>query len=229
MSRAEEFEELRPLLSAIAHRMLGDVHEARDVVREAGLRWENSPAQPATARGFLVAAVTRMSIDILTAAGERRPPHEHTPPRQRAQDEDPLLTAALMLIEELSPLERAVFVLREVLGCGFPQIASALGCTEAACRQLADVLCPVGEDGAAAARWPRHIDGAENVARALVAIVPPLSRIGITLEHHRVDGRPRAVFRDRNGKDLHAVVLLDIADGQVRTIRLGSNPTLNSA
>ncbi|MFE6895060.1 sigma factor-like helix-turn-helix DNA-binding protein [Streptomyces sp. NPDC057694] len=225
MSRAEEFEELRPLLSAIAHRMLGDAHAAQDVVREAGLRWQNAPEPPATARGFLVAAVTRMSIDVLAAAGA---------PRGRQTDdscpaEDSLLTGALMLIEELSPLERAVFVLREVLGCGFPQIASALGCSVAATRQLADALRPVGADGATAAPWPRYIHGAENVARALVAIVPPLNRIGITLEHHRVDGLPGAVFRDRHGNDLNAVVLLDIADGQIRTIRLTNKRTLNSA
>ncbi|MFB7248320.1 sigma factor-like helix-turn-helix DNA-binding protein [Streptomyces populi] len=140
-----------------------------------------------------------------------------------------MLTAALMLLEELSPLERAVFVLREVLGCAFSEIASALGCSQTACRQLADALCPAGEDGARAARWPRRIDGAENVARALVAIVPPLNRVGITLEHHRADGRPGAVFRDRDGRDLEAGMLLDIADGQVRTIRLGNNPTPDSA
>ncbi|CAL9653022.1 sigma factor-like helix-turn-helix DNA-binding protein [Streptomyces sp. enrichment culture] len=222
MNRAEEFEELRPLLSAIAHQMLGTAAGAEDVVREARLRWENAPAQPSTARGFLLAAVTRMSIDILRTAGEHRQRHR--------QDhlEDSLLTAALLLIEELPPHERAVFVLREVLGCGFPAIASALGCSETACRQLAEALCPTAEDSARAAPWPRHINGAENVARTLVAILPPLNHVGITLEHHQVAGRPGAVLRDRNGKDL-ALVLFDIADGKVRTVHLGSNPTLNSA
>ncbi|MFD9908403.1 sigma factor-like helix-turn-helix DNA-binding protein [Streptomyces sp. NPDC059063] len=222
MGGAEEFEELRPLLSALAHRMLGEAGAAQEVVRRARLLWQSAPAQP-SARGFLVAAVTRMALDVLTAAAPPQPPH---PPR-RAGGEDAGLAAALALIEGLSPAEHAVFVLREVFGCGFADIAAALGCSQAACRQLAAALGPAG--GAARVPWPRRIEGAQNVARALGAIVPPLHRIGITLEHRQVGGRPAGVLRDRSGHDLGALVLLDIADGHIRALHLGSSTRFTRA
>ncbi|MFB7248319.1 hypothetical protein ACFCYX_38400, partial [Streptomyces populi] len=94
MSRAEEFEELRPLLSAMAHRMPGDVHEAREVVREAGLRRDDSPAQPATARGSLVAAAARMSADIRAGGGGGGGRRDTPPPRPRARGGGPRGAAA---------------------------------------------------------------------------------------------------------------------------------------
>ena len=65
MSRAGEFERLRPLLFSIAYRILGSVSEAEDPVREIWLRYHACPAQPTSAKAFLSAAVTRISIDIL--------------------------------------------------------------------------------------------------------------------------------------------------------------------
>ncbi|MFI9604712.1 sigma factor-like helix-turn-helix DNA-binding protein [Streptomyces sp. NPDC052043] len=135
--------------------------------------------------------------------------------RDRAGAADAELAAVLSLFQRLSPVERVVFVLREVFRCGYPEIASALGRTEEACRRLA------GADGRTESPpWPRRIVGVENVARALATIVPPLVRLGVTLEPREVEGRPGAVFRDRNGKVLHAVVVLDIADGRIQTIHL---------
>jgi RNA polymerase sigma-70 factor, ECF subfamily len=72
VSRAEEFEQLRPLLFAIAYRILGRVSEAEDAVQETWLRYQGSPAQPASAKAFLSAAVTRVSIDVLRSARFRR-------------------------------------------------------------------------------------------------------------------------------------------------------------
>ena len=72
MSRAEEFERLRPLLFSIAYRILASVAEAEDAVQETWLRYERSPAQPASARAFLAAVVTRISIDVLRSARVRR-------------------------------------------------------------------------------------------------------------------------------------------------------------
>ena len=72
MSRAEEFEQLRPLLFAIAYRILGSVSEAEDAVQESWLRYQACPVQPASAKAFLSAAVTRISIDILRSARVRR-------------------------------------------------------------------------------------------------------------------------------------------------------------
>ncbi|NUS57402.1 MAG: RNA polymerase sigma-70 factor [Streptomycetaceae bacterium] len=149
MTRTEEFEELRPLLFSIAYRILGRVTEAEDAVQDTWLRWETSPTEPASARAFLSAVVTRISIDVLRSARIQREryvgpwlpepllddPYEN--PERSAELADSLSMAALLLLERLSPLERAVFVLREVFAFGFPDIAAAVGRSEAACRQLA--------------------------------------------------------------------------------------------
>jgi RNA polymerase sigma-70 factor, ECF subfamily len=149
VSRAEEFEELRPLLFAIAYRILASVSEAEDAVQETWLRYEASPTQPRSAKAFLSAVVTRISIDVLRSARVRREKYvgqwfpeplitdPYEDPERSAELADSVSMAALLLLERLSPLERAVFVLREVFGFGFPEVASAVGRPEAACRQLA--------------------------------------------------------------------------------------------
>ena len=149
MTRAEEFEELRPLLFAIAYRILGSVAEAEDAVQETWLRYESSPTQPTSTKAFLSAVVTRVSIDVLRSARVRRETYvgqwfpeplladPYEDPERSAELADSVSMAALLLLERLSPLERAVFVLREVFGFGFGEVASAVGRSEAACRQLA--------------------------------------------------------------------------------------------
>ncbi len=149
MTRAEEFEELRPLLFSIAYRILGSVAEAEDAVQETWLRYESSPTQPTSTKAFLSAAVTRISIDVLRSARRRREEYvgpwfpeplvtdPYEDPARAAELSDSVSMAALLLLERLTPLERAVFVLREVFGFSFPEIASAVGRSEAACRQLA--------------------------------------------------------------------------------------------
>jgi RNA polymerase sigma-70 factor, ECF subfamily len=149
VSRTEEFEQLRPLLFSIAYRILGSVSEAEDAVQETWLRYQSSPTQPTSAKASLSAAVTRISIDILRSARVRREQYvgqwfpeplltdPYQDPERSAQLADSVSMAALLLLERLSPLERAVFVLREVFGFGFGEIAPAVGRSEAACRQLA--------------------------------------------------------------------------------------------
>jgi len=149
MTRAEEFEQLRPLLFSIAYRLLGSVSEAEDAVQETWLRYQASPAQPASAKAFLSAVVTRISIDVLRSARVRREEYvgpwfpeplltdPYQDPERSAELADSVSMAALVLLERLSPLERAVFVLREVFAFDFPEIAKAVGRSEAACRQLA--------------------------------------------------------------------------------------------
>jgi RNA polymerase sigma-70 factor, ECF subfamily len=149
MTRGEEFQELRPLLFAIAYRILGSVAEAEDAVQETWLRYESSPTQPTSTKAFLSAVVTRISIDVLRSARVRRETYvgpwfpeplltdPYEDPARSAELADSLSMAALLLLERLSPLERAVFVLREVFGFGFPEIAAAVGRSEPACRQLA--------------------------------------------------------------------------------------------
>ncbi|MEU4409770.1 RNA polymerase sigma-70 factor [Streptosporangium sp. NPDC023963] len=148
MSEVEEFEELRPLLFSIAYRILGSVGEAEDAVQETWLRFDGSPARPRSAKAFLAAAVTRVSIDVLRSARVRREEYvgpwlpeplladPYEDPARAAELADSVSMAALLLLERLSPLERAVFVLREVFGFGFDEVATAVGRSEAACRQL---------------------------------------------------------------------------------------------
>lgn len=149
MSRTEEFTALRPLLFAIAYRILGSVTEAEDAVQEAWLRYQDTTTQPASVKSFLSAVVTRISIDVLRSARVRREQYTGTwfpepllddpyeDPQRSAELADSVSMAALVLLERLSPLERAVFVLREVFAFDFAEIAAAVDRSEAACRQLA--------------------------------------------------------------------------------------------
>ena len=165
MSRSEEFQELRPLLFAIAYRILGSVSEAEDAVQETWLRYAASPTQPVSAKAFLSAVVTRISIDVLRSARVRREEYvgpwfpeplltdPYEDPERSAELADSVSMAALLLLERLTPSERAVFVLREVFGFGFAEIAPAVGSSEAACRQLA-------------VRARRHVDAGRPRFRA---------------------------------------------------------------
>ena len=148
MSKVEEFEELRPLLFSIAYRILGSVSEAEDAVQETWLRYDASTAQPVSPKAFLSATVTRIAIDVLRSARVRREEYAgpwlpepllddpYEDPARAAELADSVSMAALLLLERLSPLERSVFVLREVFAFGFDDIAAAVGRSEAACRQL---------------------------------------------------------------------------------------------
>ncbi|MFD8733900.1 RNA polymerase sigma-70 factor [Streptomyces sp. NPDC059618] len=148
MNKAEEFEELRGLLFSIAYRILSSVSEAEDAVQETWLRFDRSPTVPHSAKAFLSATVTRVSIDVLRSARVRREQYAgpwlpepllsdpYEDPERSAELADSVSMAALLLLERLSPLERSVFVLREVFAFGFDEIATAVGRSEAACRQL---------------------------------------------------------------------------------------------
>jgi RNA polymerase sigma factor (sigma-70 family) len=139
MTRGEEFEQLRPLLFAIAYRILGSVAEAEDAVQETWLRYQASPTQPTSTKAYLSAVVTRVSINVLRSARVRREAYVGTwfpeplvtdpyeDPERSAELADSVSMAALLLLERLTPLQRAVFVLREVFGFSFPEVASAVG------------------------------------------------------------------------------------------------------
>lgn len=154
MERVEEFEELRPLLFSIAYRILGSVGEAEDAVQETWIRYAAADVRPTSIKSYLSTVVTRISIDVLRSARVRREtyvgpwfpeplptdrwrPEPYDDPEHAAELADSVSMAALLLLERLSPLERAVFVLREVFQFGFDDVAAAVGRSEAACRQLA--------------------------------------------------------------------------------------------
>ncbi len=149
MTREEEFTGLRPMLFAIAYRILGSVTEAEDAVQETWVRFQTSPTEPRSTKSFLSAVVTRIAIDVLRSARVRRESYVGTwfpeplvedpydDPEHAAELADSVSMASLLLLERLSPLERAVFVLRDVFAFDFREIASAVDRSEDACRQLA--------------------------------------------------------------------------------------------
>ena len=147
--RAAEFEQHRGLLFAIAYRILGSVSEAEDAVQDTWLRWDGYEGRVASPKSFLSSVVTRIAIDVLRSARVRREEYAgrwfpepvladpYSDPERSAELADSLSMAALLLLERLSPLERAVFVLRDVFGFEFSEIARSVERSEDACRQLA--------------------------------------------------------------------------------------------
>jgi len=147
----EEFVELRPLLFSIAYRMLGSLAEAEDVVQDAFLRWRRAVedgAEVDSPKSYLAATVTRLAIDRLrrakagreTYVGPWLPEPLVTGTEEdvagQAEMADSLSMAFLVLLESLKPVERAVFLLREVFEYGYPEIAEIVGKSEANCRQV---------------------------------------------------------------------------------------------
>lgn len=147
------FEEHRPVLTAVAYRMLGRVADAEDVVQEAWLRWSAAEREDVREpRGYLVRITTRLAIDRLRHVSSRRESYigpwlpepvltDFGPAvpdtAERAVLADSVSFAVLVVLETLSPHERAVFVLREAFGFPYAEIATTLEKSEAAVRQLA--------------------------------------------------------------------------------------------
>ncbi len=152
MADPEAIEELRRSGFAIAYRMLGGVGEAEDVVQEALLRLhqaEKEGEQIASPRSFLATVVTRLAIDHLRSARVRRETYigdwlpeplltdPDTGPAASAEMADSLSTAFLVLLESLSPEQRAVFLLHDVFDYPYGEIAAIIDVNEANARQLA--------------------------------------------------------------------------------------------
>ncbi|WP_427896496.1 RNA polymerase sigma factor SigJ [Kribbella sp. GL6] len=140
-------EELRPLLLSIAYRMLGTFGDAEDVVQEAYLRLHREP-EVTSPKSFLTTVTTRLAIDQLRSARRQREQYfgpwlpepavdEYVDLADRAALSDSLSTAFLVVLERLSPDQRAVFLLGDVFGYSYDELAGILGKTPANCRQLA--------------------------------------------------------------------------------------------
>lgn len=141
---AMAFDPLRPRLNRIAYRMLGSMADAEDVVQDAFMRWLGTDR--ATVRepeAFLRRIVTRLCLDQLKSARRRRETYVGTwlpePMIEAPQDDldDDVTLPLMMALERLSPLERAAFLLHDVFGVGFEEVAETIGREPAACRQLA--------------------------------------------------------------------------------------------
>jgi len=137
----------RPRLFGIAFRMLGDVQDAEDLVQDAMLRWQKTErASVREPEAWLVAVVTRLAIDRLRKARTTRALYpgpwlpepiaeDRLSPEYRTELASDLSMAFLVLLERLAPEERAAFLLRDVFGCEYDEIARALAKSEAAARQ----------------------------------------------------------------------------------------------
>jgi RNA polymerase sigma-70 factor (ECF subfamily) len=284
------FNEHRDLLFSVAYRVLGSVTDAEDAVQEAWLRWSGvDPTGIANPRAFLVRVITRLAIDRLRREQARRESYVGPwlpEPVLTAPDvaEDVALAesvsmAMLVVLETLSPLERAVFVLREAFGMPYAEIAAILDRKEEAVRQLARrardhvqerrprfeadqttrrrvterfleatssgdlealmrVLAPgvtlVADGGGRALAPRRPVRGAEKVARFLIAVateertarflrsVEAEPSLDVRVHLAQVNGGPGVVVAA--GGRLISALVLDVADGLVRTIHLVANP-----
>ena len=140
---AATFDPLRPRLIRVAYRMLGSVADAEDVVQEAFLRWFDADRDAVREpEAFLRRIVTRLCLDQLKSARRRREtylgPWLPEPVVEAADDEiDDVTLPLMMALERLSPLERAAFLLHDVFGVGFEEVAQTIGREPATCRQLA--------------------------------------------------------------------------------------------
>ena len=153
------FDRLRPRLHGIAYRMLGSVADAEELVQDVWLRWHEADADTIdNAEAWLVTVTTRLAIDRLRRAQTERAhyvgfwlpepwadvdtlplaPHVETPatPEALLERADDLSMAFLTVLERLGPEARAAFLLREVFDADYADVASALGKSEAACRQI---------------------------------------------------------------------------------------------
>ena len=281
----EDYDDLRRSAFAIAYRMLGRVSEAEDVVQEGFLRLHRSREggeRIESPRAYLSTVVSRLALDQLRSARLQREVYvgEWLPeplvagadddPARKAEMADSLSLAFLVLLESLSPEQRAAFLLREVFDEPYDRIAEIIGTSEQNARQLAtrarrhvdeqrprfeasreqqeelanrffaaaedgdlegleellahDVVLQ-GDGGGKAPAVARAIHGRAKVARTLVAgLRTGVRRFGgFTWRRERVNGQPGALFFDREGA-LAAVVVLDVADGQVQSVRSIANP-----
>jgi RNA polymerase sigma-70 factor (ECF subfamily) len=150
----ESHDDLRPYLFAISYRMLGSVSEAEDVVQEAFLRYYEARVEAESPKAYLATVTTRLAIDELRSARARREvyPGEWLPEPlvddeavRHAETADSLSLTFLHLLEQLSPVERAVFLLREVFDYPYDEVAEIVGKSPENCRQIL-------------ARAHRHVD-----------------------------------------------------------------------
>ena len=144
----DAFEAARPRLLGLAYRMLGTIGDAEDVVQEAWLRWNAADRDAITTPdAWLTTVTTRLALDRLKSARRRReqypgpwlpePVVTEVGPEDAAELADSLTLGFLTLLDRLGPVERAVFLLADVFGMPYTEVADAVGKTEVACRQIA--------------------------------------------------------------------------------------------
>jgi RNA polymerase sigma-70 factor (ECF subfamily) len=176
---AASFQPYRRRLLGLAYRMLGSMADAEDAVQEAYLRWHAADRDKVSEpRAFLMTTTARICLDVLTSARARREEYvgpwlpepvldtAALAPDSRTELAEDLSIALLLILDRLSPLERAAFLLHDVFDFSFSEVAAALDRSDAACRQLA-------------ARARAHV----REARPLGATAPPPRSGGIDPKH----------------------------------------------
>jgi RNA polymerase sigma-70 factor (ECF subfamily) len=282
--REQLLDELRPVAFAIAYRMLGTISEAEDVVQEALLRVHQAleaGERIASPRAFVATVTTRLAINELRSARARRERYvgEWLPepiitdsrddPAQQAEIADSLSLAMLVLLESLSPEQRAVLLLHDVFDYDHTQIAEIIGKSQDSVRQLAtrarrrveqrrprfqttlehrDELARLffaaaqqgdlagleailahdveltGDGGGKVPALARSLRGRNRVARTVINWVRLASTVpGLSLRSVEVNGGAGALYVDAQQR-LIAVVALDIAGGQIKSINSIVNP-----
>ncbi|MFD7600304.1 RNA polymerase sigma-70 factor [Streptomyces mirabilis] len=248
----EVFEEHRPVLMGVAYRMLGRVADAEDVVQEAWLRWSGADrTEVREPRAYLVRITTRLAVDRLRQVRSRNEAYVgpwlpepyvtdfgDTVPdtAERAVLADSVSLAVLVVLESLSPLERAVFVLREAFGYPYADIAAVLDRGEPAVRQLAGRARKHVEE-----RRPRYeVDPAERrdlTERFLAAaaggdleglmslLAPDVRLIG---DSGGLSKAPLRVIEtaDKVGRFLYAIALQGVPDPSYRSLELNGGAAL---
>jgi RNA polymerase sigma-70 factor (ECF subfamily) len=206
---AASFEPYRRRLLGLAYRMLGSMADAEDSVQETYLRWHGADrGRVSDPRAFLMTTTTRICLDMLTSARARREEYvgpwlpepvvdtEMLAPDRRTELAEDLSIALLLILDQLSPLERAAFLLHDVFDFSFSEIARALDRTEPACRQLAT-------------RARVHI----NEARPR-GVVPPARSDEIDPKHAQLMSAFAAATQ---AGDLNALIQLLASDARVIT------------
>ncbi len=209
MNATEVFEALRPRLMGVAYRILGSVTDAEDVLQDAWMRWSRTDADRVdNPEAYLVTVVGRRATDQLRQAKRRRESYtgpwlpepvtnERDPaldPEAAAELADSLSMALLVVLETLSPLERAAFVLREVFDRPYPEVAATLGRSEQAVRQLVHRARGRVDDGHARyqADVATHAHVVQRVPRRLPGRGPRSAddAVGARRRHHQRQRRP---------------------------------------
>lgn len=252
LTATDVFEEHRSLLGAVAYRMLGRVADAEDVVQDAWLRWAGADREVVREpRAYLVRITTRLAIDRLRQVQSRKESYvgpwlpepivtdlAHTVPdtAERVVMAESVSLAVLVLLESLSPLERAVFVLREAFGLPYAEIAATLDRGEPAVRQLAGRARRHVEEGRS-----RYDTDAEQTAavtqrflaaatggdlQALLSLLAP----GVRLFGDG-GGKQKAPLRviegaDKVGRFLHAIADTPLPDAGITLREVNGAPAL---
>src|SRR5712691_10683960 len=272
-NRLTAFDQHRGLLFSIAYRMLGSVADAEDILQETFIRWlQASGDDVRSPKAFLITIITRLCINHLQSARVRREEYvgQWLPEpliSDEGSDPDSLSIAFLVLLERLNPMERAVFILREVFDYEYAEIAAAVGQSEANCRQIlrrarqhvraerprfraseeehdillerfqraatsgdvgaleallsADVVLHTDGGGKAPA-LPNLVQGANNVARAIVGGITRLTPRNLVQRMVQINGEP-GIVTYLNGRPF-GVFTIQVRAGQISAVYGITNP-----